>query len=566
MTGHLREIVLGTALIVLLSASAALAETCGLDGPDDSCTACTSSGAGDYIQIGGVVEDLSDSEESFDQLGIYPEAWLTSGRLHFPDNGFARNRFEVRWEDISGDMGRGWARLSIWPATLTFNGWLTEKNAWNQYTDRDLQHEELSFANLRLRFHQGEADNMALSFETREFRRDGTAPLREFSLQRLQYNYNFNLGCDRVRGTIRHSATAIDAPRTGTSSGEIDSSMLRIDADVSDRLRLFGKGAYTAYNYENLPDSEMTGTDYTLGFNYQAGYNWELSGDYRAKEYPTDNTVSSHVEGLDSYGAQLTYRYGCGNRIEAGYGHQTVDYAQLEIQDPTVSALIRGTTQVTPADVSAATNLLSPEQDNVWAAVHWNVTDRLRTDTRYSYTEGDPVRTDLVGTGATSLFYDEVQKHSSNWYFDLTSRDTLSLLYSAQESSNTERARDFELRYIEGAWTRNTGGDNFLTFGVSTTDATLDLGGTSSDYAADDITYLAAYDGSCPCFNYGLNLAMTDGSGSEDYGQVAVGADLRVKRLGPLDIRLDWFDREDTNYPGFDSQALEIGVSYRIDF
>jgi len=563
MTGHLREIVLGTALMVLLSASAALADA---GAPADGCTACAGSGAGDYIQIGGVVEDLSGSEESFDQLGIYPEGWLTSGRLHFPDDGFARNRFEVRWEDVSADMGRGWARVSLWPATLTFNGWLTEKYAWNQYTGRGLQHEELGYANLRLRFHQGEADNMTLSYETREFRRDGTEPLREFSLQRLNYRYNFNLGCDRVRGSIRQTATAIDAPRMGNSSGEIDASMLRIDADLTDRLRLFGKGAYTAYNYENLPDSEMTGTDYTLGFNYMAGYNWELSGNYRTKEYPTDNTVSSHVEGLDSYGAQLTYRYGCGNRIEAGYGHQTVDYAQLEVQDPAVSALLRGTSQVTPADVASATNLLSPEQDNVWAAVHWNITDRIRTDTRYSYTEGDPVPTDLVGTGATSLFYDEVQKRSSNWYFELTSRDQLSFLYSAQESSNTARARDFELYYIEGAWTRRTGGDNYLTLGVSTTDATLDLGGTSSDYAADDITYLAAYDGSCPCFDYGLNLAMTDGEGSEDYGQVALGADLRVKRFGPLDIRIDWFDREDASFSSFDSQGLEVAVSYRIDF
>jgi hypothetical protein len=552
--------------IVLALASIAGAD-CGdqCDFGDDSCS-CTANGdTASYVEIGVIANDLSGSQDSYEQQGLYPVDWMTSGRLHWPGGDYARERFEVRWDDISSDNGRAWGRLSIWPATLEFDGYIRDNYAWNLYSDRDLQRQETTYDDLKLRFHKGELDNMSLRYESREFNRDGTAPLYSYGYDRLDYKYNFNLGGDEVRGSFRQVATATDTPRTG-AAGEIDSSILKVDAKLSDEVSLYGKGTYTAYDFDNLADATFDSSDYTVGLSYRPDCDWTINADYRTKDNPDANTVSSHVSGLDAYGAKVTYLPGCGNRIEVGYQHRNVDYLQLNMQDPAISSLIRGIAQVTPHDVAAATTALSPEQDEVWTSFHWSVTDRLTTDTRVSFTDGDMPGTDLVAVNSNSLFFDQRLKRSSNWYYDVNGNDQLALLYSASESSNSARGADFDMQHVEGSWSRCTGGDGYVTFAVSNTDTTLDSLSAGTGYTTDDTTYVAGYTDSCECFDFGLDLALTDGRGSEDYEQLAAGADLNIKRFGPVDLRFDWFDRSDSNYTVFDTEAFEVSMTYRIDF
>ncbi len=140
----------------------------------------------------------------------------------------------------------------------------------------------------------------------------------------------------------------------------------------------------------------------------------------------------------------MAYIPGCGNRIEAGYRHKSIDYAQLHLRDTGVLPRLRGTAQVSPGDVAGSVSSLTPEQDETWMNFHWAVTPRLSTDTRFSYTEGDAPGTDLVAVGSPSLFYNEHFKTSSNWYYDVNGNDQLALLYSRHESSNDARDSDFD--------------------------------------------------------------------------------------------------------------------------
>jgi len=555
-------------LISLLILAPALAQDCGCQDTCGDCYVCeVNDGTGDYIEIGVVVNDITGDEASYQTLGVYPEDWYTSGRVHFPDNYCpSAERFEVRWQDISAETGRAMARIALYPVTLGLSGYMVESYAWNQYSSLSLQEQEMDYYDAKLRLHRGELDNMSLTYESRTFDRDGSVPLMEYSYNRLGYKYNFDMAGDRIRGSFRQVATAIDAPRTGTTSGEIDSSILKLKADLSDDISLRGKGVYTNYNYENLPDEEFQGTDFSFGMDYRPDCDWEISADYRTKDNPTDNSIASHVDAYDSYGTTVTWLPGCGNRIQAGWEHRDIDYVRLNVQDSAVRTAIRGSAQLTQADIASGTTSLTPEYDEYWTGIHWNLTDRLTTDTRLSFTDGTTPGTDLVTAGSSSLFYDERLNKLTNWYYTLTDRDQVAFLYSGVESSNTLRGNDFDMDYYEGSWTRCTGGENYLTLGLSATEASLDNEGILDEYTSKDTTYLAAYNGSCPCFDYGLDFALTDGTGTEVYEQLAFGADIKVKRLGPVALRFDWFDRQYDNNAAFDTEAMEVGMTYTIDF
>ena len=556
-------------LISLLTLTPALANNCLCQ--EDTCSTCcvceVNDGTGDYIEIGAVVNDVTGSEESYHSIGLYPEDWLTSGKVHFPHSYCpSGERFEVRWNDISADTGRLLGRIALYPLTLGFNGYLLDSYAWNNYNGLDLQKQDAEYFDATLRFHRGELDNMALTFESRAFNREGSVPLMEYNYSRLNYNYNFNLWDDRVRGSFRQVATAIDAPRTGTTAGEIDSSVLKLNARLNDEFSLRSKGVYTNYNYDNLPDAEFQGTDFSFGVDYRPDCDWEWSADFRTKDNPTDNTISSHVDTFDTYGTSVTWLPGGGNRVQAGWEHRDIDYVRLNVQDSTVRGLLRGSAQLTQADIAGGTTSLSPEMDEYWAGIHWNVTNKLTTDTRVSITDGKMPGTDLVVAGSNSLFYDERATRLSNWYYDVNGNDQLSFLYSATEASNTMTGGDFDMSYYEGNWSRCTGGDGYLTLGISATDAEMDTTNIVDEYTSYDTTYLAAYSDSCHCFDYGLDASLTDGGGTEVYEQLAVGADLKLKAIGPLALRFDWFDRNYDNYPAFDTEAFEVGLTYRLDF
>jgi len=554
-------------LLALWTPAVFAAQCNGVDGCDD-CSACAADyGGQDYIEIGVAGSDVTDSSESNDQRGYYPEDWLTSGRVTFNGAGLTGDRFELRWQDISSENGRAWGRLSVWPATLSFNGSIIDSYAWNMYNDLTLQHQQISHDDVKLRFHDGELDNMLLRFEHRDYDRDDPNPLSSFEYQRLSYQYNFNLGCDDVKGSFRQVATSIDAPRTGTTSGETDSSILKLDARLSDTTSLYGRGTYSQFNYDNLPDDEFYGTDYTVGLKIKPHPMWELRTDYRAKEYPDDNTVPSHVENFDAYSASVAYLPGCGDRLEAGYRRSCFDYAQLHMQDPATRTLLRGTAQVTPGDIAGSYSSLSPRQDETWFNAYWSVTDRLTTLSKVSYTNTDGPGTDLVVLNSSSLFYDERWKYSTSWSYDVNGNDLLSVAYSGTNAIDDGRDREFDSRYIEGSWSRCTGGNSYLTLAVSNADASLDTFGLVSDmYTTTDTTYLVNFTDSVPDFDYGLDLAVTNGSGEHDYDQLAAGADLTFRSLGPVNLSVGWFDRNYDTYPVFDTEALEFALSYRIEF
>ncbi len=201
-----------SAVLALLAAPVAWADDCGdCDSCDECCTCGVDNGSMDFIEIGVTTDDVTGSTDSNAQRGLYPENWLTSGRVRFGGNPLARDRFEVRWQDVSSENGRAWGRLSLWPATLEFDGMILDNYAWNMYSGLALQHQEISHDDIKLRFHDGELDNMLLRYETREYNRDTPAPLYSFNVNRLTYQYNFNLGCDSVKGSLRQVATAIDA-------------------------------------------------------------------------------------------------------------------------------------------------------------------------------------------------------------------------------------------------------------------------------------------------------------------------------------------------------------------
>lgn len=567
MKTHLISMALIAVLALLAASSLAMANECD-DGGCINCASCAADdGTANYIEAGAIVTDLDGSETGNDQRGLLPDGFVTSGRLHFPADGWDETHFELRWQDITSDNGRAWARLSWAPLTLELDSYIMGNYAWNDYAGLALQEQEVSSDDVKLRWHRGELDNGVLRFQRMEFNREGDEPLNDFDWSRLSYAHNFNFGCGETLGSVSQTATNFDDPRHGVSGGEIDTTALKLDRRVNDRLKLFGRGSVSQLDYPNMTDTTMSASDYTVGFSYIPADQWELKADLSSKDNPDDNTVSSHFQGYDAYGLQLSFSDGCDNRLEAGYRHRSLDYAQLNIRDAQVGNLIRGTAVVTPAQVAHATNFLTPDLNELWFSGRWALSDKLTTDAKVSFIDGSAMpETDLSGTYTASLFYEQRLDRSVNLYYDVNGNDQLAFMYTMNESSNEARGTDFDLQYMQGSWSRCIGADGYLALVVSNSDAEFDSDTLADDYTTDELTYAANYSRELCNYNYGLNMAFTTGDGVDEYEQVALGADLALKEFGPLSFRVDWFDRDYTAQDTLSSQALEVSMRYKLEF
>lgn len=528
-----------------------------------SCDRCaTDYDTDNYIEVGATVENVTGNEDASDQRGEYPDNWLTSGRINIPKDCWNKNRFEVRWQDISSEDGRLWSRVGLWPMTLGYSGYILNNFGWVMGNDLTLAKQKETYDDLKLRWHRGFLDNGLLRYEQREL----TSDEDPFKYKRLGYSHNFNINCGKVLGTASQTGTAFKDPTHGVTNGIIDTSALRLDAKLDDRWALFGRGTVSMYDYDNLPDNQMQATDFTIGASYKPACDWELKADFRTTESPSDNTVSSHVEGSNSFGAVLSYAPGCDKRAEAGFRHRSVDYVQLHMQDPVAAALLRGTTIVTPADIAAATSRLTPDLDEMWVSGRWKLSDKLIADGRASLTDAKDPGTDLVAAGSPTLFYNRRLDRTLNLYYDVNGNDQLALLYNINESSNNDRGGDFDMRYLQGSWSRAICAGGYFALAVSNSDASLDRDVVGGDFTTNDMTYAANFKRELDKVDYGLNLSFTDGTGLDHYRQTAVGGDLALKCLGPLSLRVDWYDREYEAHDTLSFKSMEMALRYHLEF
>jgi len=527
------------------------------------CVTCTTDyDTANYLELGGTLENVTGNEEAVDQRGEFPANWLTSGRLHFPADCWNKNRFEVRWQDVASNDGRAWGRLSLWPMTVESDGYIFDNFGWVMTDGLALAKQQETYDDVKLRWHRGLLDNSLLRYE----KRDMQSTEDPFKYQRLGYSHNFNLSNGRVLGSLSQTGTTFNDATHGVTDGKIDVSAVRLDAKLNDRLALFGRGTVSQYDYANLPDDEMQATDYTVGFNYKLGCNWAFKADYRNSENPTDNTVSSHVEGSNSYGAVLSYEPGCNKRIEGGYRHKSIDYTQLNMQDPAATALLHGTAVVRPADVAAALTFVTPDLNEMWLSGRWALSDKLTTDARISMIDSDAPGTDLVAVDSPSLFYNKRLDRTLNLYYDVNGNDQLAAMYNMNESSNDARGGDFDMRYLQGSWSRSICAGGYFSLVVSNSDYSLDNDVVTGDFTTDETTYAANFKREFEKVDYGLDLAYTNGDGLDEYKQTAIGGDLALKCLGPLSLRVDWFNRDYTAQDSFSGKSLEMALRYHLDF
>jgi len=539
----------------------------GADDGAGGCCTCVEPPGASYLVVAATAEDVSGTPQADELRGAYPDGWFVNARLFAAGGPCNSQRFELRLQDVSSENGRGWGRVALWPFSLEFDGSLRDDYAWDLHgTDPALLKQKQTYDSVRLRWHRGEAQNMQLRFEGRKINRESGSLLADLEYRRLGYQYNFNVAGTRMRGQYRQVNTEIDAPRTGVKNGKIDTSTVRLEAPLGDKLTAYGTGSVARFSFDNLPDSSMDTTDFTAGLRYSPNCDWEFSGDYRHKDYPSDNAVSTHVDGSCRMTATASYTPGCGKRIEAGYICQRFDYVQLHMQDPAVGDLFDGTAQVTPADVAGATSNYFPRIHNAWAGFRWQFSDRLSAGGRVSYNFGSPPPTDLVAEASPSLFPDKRVDASTNWDYQLSCKDTLGLGLSQQKSSLGDRSSNFNLHTVSGTWTRNLGGPGLVTLALTNTTSSLDVPTLTDTYTSDDTTYIVTLRNEHPVVNYTLDFAYTDSSGANRYTQTAVGADLGPHRIPNLGLRVDWFDRNYKTFSAFDSQALEVAVTYKVRF
>ncbi|GEM_PF-2155484 len=525
-------------------------------------------GAGDFIEAGVVVDDVEDNVESFHQYGLWPQDWVTSGKVYFGDDYFASERFELRWWDISDQNGRGWLRLTMWPLTIEDDSAIAGGYLWNLLgPDPTLQSQEVQSHDLKLRLHRGELDNVLLRYQTAQYTRDSIG-LPDYDYSRLSGQYSFDLAGGAVQGQLSQTAYSVDAPRVGTDIGETDTTRLKLNADLSEDWDAYGRFSYSMLNYEDLPDDEMSSSDATVGLRYRPGWFWEIDANYRLRDYPADNAVGSHVDDFNSYGLAVSY-VPCGDRAwEAGYQHKELSYSRLNSQDATVRGLLRGSSVVTPADVAGAVTSVSPTIDSYWLNIRERLTDDLLLSSRIDYQDGDMPGTDVVAEGSPSLFYDENLTSLSTLTWDATPCDQLGLSYYNQEASNGARGGDLDMNYIEGSWARSLG-SGWLTLAYRDTSFDLETPGLTNAWVTDDASYFASYTDRLDGWAYGLDFSYTEGEGAEEFSQTGAGADLEFECpcLGvPLALSVDWFDRSYDTWPTFDSQALEVALKWKFEF
>jgi hypothetical protein len=526
---------------------------------------------GSFIELGYAGADVQDSEAANDQRGVSPEDWVASGRVFLPLNYFSPSRFELRAEDISQENGRAWARLTLWPATLEADGWQRDDYAWQQSgATLALTPQQSQYYDAKLRFHTGELDNLLVKYEHREFERDAldAAPLAGYMYDRLSAQYNFTVN-ERVRGQFRQVSNTTEAPRyMGAEQADTLTSLLKLEADLSDDWRLYGKTSLSTVQADYLPDDEMQASDTLLGVRYRPHCDWTFDANFETKQLPTDSTVTSRVEGVDALGASATWTPGGGDRVELGYAHRTLDYAQLHMQDEDLRPLLRSGAQLTQLQTSLVTTSSDVEQDEVYLNSRYQLARRWTLISKVRMLTGDAPGTDLLIAGRPSLYYDDRLQNYHRLEWDANGKDQFAFTHNATESSNSARGGNFDLRYLEGSWARCLGGNKYLTLAVGRTEAELDTPNVSSAYTTDDWSYALTLADDLPAFGYALDWTLTDGSGWEEYNQYAVGADLQLKRLGcgPVGLRVDWFDRNwDTN-PLYNTQALEFAVTYKLEF
>lgn len=529
---------------------------------------CECDGTYNYIQVGFITSDLDLAEETaFNNYGYYPQDWVTSGRLHFSEDHFSGERFEFRWQDVHADpgTGRAWWRIALWPLTVENDAYIYRGYAWDHYgADVGFQFQEFKKDDFKLRLHQGEFDQVSFRFESAEWNR-GVGRLMDYDFDRITSNYNFFVPGWDMHGQVRQIATSAGIGRIGPGAYNSDSTVFKLDAPLGDNVSFFGRGTFTHYEYEDLPDDEFNAFNYKLGLRYNPCYMWEFSANYKAKQNPTTNTVSSHVDQFTEYGLTASYNPGGGSWYEAGFSHRNIDYTQLNMRDPGIGAILRGAAVVTPGDVSGSTTAWTPEQDKYFFATaqDWG---KLKASARIEYQDGDAPGTDLVAVGSPSLLYSEFVNDTATLTYELTDKDQLGLTRFNQESSSADRGKDFDLRYIEGSWSRDLGCDSFFTLTYRDTQMELDTEGITDLFTTDDTAWQAHFTQELDSFSYGLDLSLADGSGLEEYQQTSAGLDIDFTSWGPVGLRLDWFDRDYTAFPQFDTEAVELVLNYKLKF
>ncbi|MCB1218678.1 hypothetical protein KDL44_14940 [bacterium] len=570
MTKHaIHTALLGFLMLVMLCGSAMAGDGC--TGCNAGCADCCEfwqddDGVSNFIEIGVTSSEISDNEDSFNQFGVYPEDWYTSGRLNSSDLYCLRSRFEARWQDVSQDTGRAWGRITLWPLVVQSDSTLLSGRAWDAFgTEPALVPYEWGNDRVGLRYHHREFDNMALNYQRLETSHDATTALHDLKVERLGYRWNLDIiGIDTM-AQVTQRATTIDTTLPG-ASGSIEQTRVKLDATLSDELSAYGRINYEKYEYDEQPDSEFAGADLTFGMRYQPDCDWTFGAEYRNSEEPDDNVVSSHVQNMTEYGFSAAYYPGHGNSYEAGYKLRSMDYAKLDMQNGSVFNLLRSSSVITPADVAPAVSIFSPEYDVIWFDMKQNLSDRLRFKTRFDYEAGSTPGTELVSVGSTSLFFDKqlTRSHGLSWNIDDTNDFDFNMY--GQESRNGGRDSSTNMTYAEGVWVHRIDGCSQFSLALRDTRSELDIPGIDDEYSTDDKTYAATYGQTLENHDYSLNFAMSDGSGAENYSQTSAGAEVRFKRYGPLGLRLDWFRRSYDNYPGLDSDAVSIAVDYRIKF
>lgn len=570
MKNYTAAVVLGLSLALSFGLPALASEVCPECGKPEAtgCGGCCQDcdGSGNFIDVALHNSDVTDNQRSFNQYGQYPIDWAASGKLHLGD-ACSKARYELRFWDLTTEDGRAWSRLALYPVTLEGNYLKLSGRAWQAFTaDPTYAAQDEEFSDLKLRVHQGEFDNMLLSYENREFDREAGASLQDFSVRRLAYQWNFDTPGRRLRGQVRHTNSSFDAPRVGADGNTVDTTALKLDACLSDEFSAYGNLAVSTYKYDNLPDDSLSGNDYKLGLRYNPAPEWQLDASYRSKASPDDNTVSSHVQGLSETTLALDYQPCGGMSLEAGYKHREVDYASLNMHDAAVSALLHGSSAVTPADVAAATTVSSPVINQSWVDFRKTLTRDLYFRTRLEFSDGDSPGTELVAAGSPGLFYQKQLVRTHGLSYSLDGCNQFELNVQSQESSNDDRGSDFDLQYLEGSWLHSFDSGGSLTLGWRSTESDLVSTGVPGGYTTDDVTYIANWQDDWDDFSYGLNLSVSDGTGAEEYTQTGAGASFRFKEACPLGFRVDWYDRSYKNLPAFDASALSFGVDYRIDF
>ena len=529
---------------------------------------CDCDGTYNYIQVGLVTSDLDVAEEpAFNNYGYYPEDWVTSGRLHISADHFSGERFEIRWQDVHADpnTGRAWWRIALWPLTLENDAYVYRGYAWDHYGDAvGFQFQEFKKDDFKLRLHKGELDRVSFRYESAAWNR-GDGRLVDYDFDRLTSNYNFFVPGWQMHGQVRQVTTSSGIGRIGPGAYNSAATIFKLDAPLGSKLSVYGRGTYTRFDYEDLPDENFSGFDYKLGLRYNPCYMWEFSANYRAKDNPTTNTVSSHVDQFNEYGLSASYNPGGGSWYEAGYSHRNINYTQLNMQAAGAGAILRGAAVATPADVDDFTTAWTPEQDKYYFATaqDWG---RLTASARVEYQDGAAPGTDLVAVGSPSLFYSEFVNDTATLSYELSAKDQLGLTRFNQESSSADRGKDFSLRYLEVSWSRYLGGDSFFTLAYRDTQMELNTEGISDLFTTDNTTWQAHFSQELERFSYGLDLSVADGTGLEEYQQTSAGLNIDFTGWGPVGLRLDWFDRVYTAFPQFATEAVELVIDYQLKF